>query len=246
MPSVLFRLLDVCGMADLEDDGGVVMALNISKGNMYPFVTHTWNTIKGKCPHDCSYCYMKRFKQNDLRFDKSELQTDLGKGNFIFVGSSCDMWAWTIPEEWIEKTLAHCKGSPNEFLFQSKNPSRFIKFYGQYPNSVFGTTIESNRDYEKGPPAICDRYCGISQIGREDGERVMITIEPIMDFDLQPMIDMFEDISPEWVNIGADSKGHNLPEPPAGKIRELITELERFTTVKIKKNLNRLLRECPK
>jgi molybdopterin converting factor small subunit len=36
-------------------------------------------------------------------FDEKELKTDLGKGNFIFVGSSCDMWAQNIPEEWIEK-----------------------------------------------------------------------------------------------------------------------------------------------
>lgn len=28
------------------------MGLNISKGNMYEFVTHTWNIIKGKCYHD--------------------------------------------------------------------------------------------------------------------------------------------------------------------------------------------------
>ena len=27
---------------------------------MYEFVTHTWNPIKGKCYHDCSYCYMKK------------------------------------------------------------------------------------------------------------------------------------------------------------------------------------------
>ena len=40
---------------------------------MYPWVTHTWNVIKGKCPHDCSYCYMKRFPQGELRFDEKEL-----------------------------------------------------------------------------------------------------------------------------------------------------------------------------
>lgn len=219
------------------------MGLNISKGNMYPFVTHTWNTVKGKCPHNCSYCYMKQFKQSELHFDKKELRTDLGKGNFIFVGSSCDMFAWDIPIEWIEKTLAHCKGTHNEFLFQSKNPHRFISFYGQYPNATFGTTIESNRNYLSYPaPSIEDRYTGIHRVGKDDGEKAMVTIEPIMDFDLKPMIEMFEDIEPEWVNIGADSKGHNLPEPPAEKIRELIQELEKFTTVKIKKNLNRLLK----
>lgn len=33
------------------------MALTKSRGNMYPFVTHTWNAIKGICFHDCPYCY---------------------------------------------------------------------------------------------------------------------------------------------------------------------------------------------
>ena len=33
------------------------MSLNESKGNMYSWVTHTWNTIKGECPHGCTYCY---------------------------------------------------------------------------------------------------------------------------------------------------------------------------------------------
>lgn len=31
------------------------MPLNKSTGNMYKFITHTWNTIKGECPHGCSY-----------------------------------------------------------------------------------------------------------------------------------------------------------------------------------------------
>ena len=33
--------------------------LNESKGNMYGFITNTWNSIKGKCYHDCSYCHPK-------------------------------------------------------------------------------------------------------------------------------------------------------------------------------------------
>lgn len=217
--------------------------LNPSKGNMYPFVTHTWNTVKGKCPHGCSYCYMRRFKQNPVRFDKKELKTDLGSGNFIFVGSSCDMWAWTIEREWIFQTLYHCQVFiDNKYLFQSKNPWHFRAFYGEFTDDViFGTTIESNRNYEKGPPQISDRYCGISEISKYDAERVMVTIEPIMDFDLKPMVEIFQDIDPEWVNIGADSQGHRLPEPPPEKIKELISELEKFTEVKIKKNLKRLL-----
>jgi DNA repair photolyase len=36
------------------------MPLNKSTGNLYEFVTHSWNPIQGKCPHDCSYCYVER------------------------------------------------------------------------------------------------------------------------------------------------------------------------------------------
>ena len=104
----------------------MVMGLNESTGNMYDFVTHTWNTVKGKCPHDCSYCYMKRWKnQKKIRFDSKELETDLGKGNFIFVGSSCDLFAHDILYEWIIKTMEHLKRFDNKYLFQSKNPEYF-------------------------------------------------------------------------------------------------------------------------
>ena len=77
--------------------------LNKSKGNMYEFVTHTWNAIKGECYHQCSYCYMKRWgRLKPVRLDEKELKTDLGNDNFIFVGSSCDMFAQNIPDEWIK------------------------------------------------------------------------------------------------------------------------------------------------
>jgi len=70
----------------------------------------------------------------------------------------------------------------------------------------------------------------------------MITIEPIMDFDLNPFIRKIKYNSPEQVNIGGDSGNNNLPEPSKKKILELISELEKFTIVVKKKNLNRLLK----
>lgn len=71
-----------------------------------------------------------------------------------------------------------------------------------------------------------------------------ITIEPIIDFDLPEFITMIKHCNPRQVNIGADSssKRNKLPEPPKEKILELITELEKFTTVVQKKNLARLLK----
>jgi len=126
------------------------MPLNKQKGNMYAFVTHTWNPIRGKCPHDCSYCYMKVYPQGDFRFVEKEMNTKLGHNNFIFVGSSTDAWAEAVPTEWTSRILKHCRdnGVYNKFLFQSKNPASFNKWLGFFPDdTILGTTIETNRDY---------------------------------------------------------------------------------------------------
>ena len=216
------------------------MALNKQKGNMYGFITHTWNVIKGKCPHNCEYCYMKIFPQGEIRFDGKELKTNLGRNNFIFVGSSCDMFAQTIPKEWIIKILDYCKRFPeNTYLFQTKNPLRFTELRNELisMNCILGTTIETNREgFNYNAPTIKERIEGM----KIKGFRKMITIEPIIDFDVNVLSDLIESVEPEFVNIGADSKNHNLPEPSAFKIENLIKRLKEFTKSISKENLSRL------
>lgn len=219
------------------------MGLNICKGNMYSFVTHTWNTVKGACPHGCEYCYMTKWgPQKPVRFDESELKTDLGEGNFIFVGSSCDMWADKIPAGWINTTLEHCAKYDNRYLFQSKDPNRFFGFRFNIPaNSTVGTTIESNRLFiEMGhTPPPGNRAASLGEMSLE--YETMVTIEPIMDFDLEYLVHLISDCRPKWVNIGANTHATvSVPEPPKGKVIELIAELEKFTEVKIKSNLKRI------
>ena len=215
--------------------------LNKQKGNMYGFVTHTWNVIKGKCVHDCSYCYMKRFPQKDLWFDESELKTDLGKGNFIFIGSSTDMFAENVPSIWINKILEHCNKYPeNTYLFQSKNPDNFFNF--EFPDkTILGTTMETNWNLVGcKAPSPRDRAEAMAQL--EDYEK-MITIEPIVDFDTDYFIDLIKMAKPKWVNIGADSNSKlTLKEPSKEKVLKLIDELKKFTEVRNKENLKRLLK----
>ncbi len=218
------------------------MGLNIARGNMYPFVTHTWNTIKGKCPHDCSYCYMKRFPQKQVRFDDKELKTDLGSGNFIFVGSSCDMWAIEVSPSMIARTLEKCALHENKYLFQTKNPVRFINWEQRIPDqSVLCTTIETDRFYKEqgNAPSIHSRERAMIYL-KDSGFRLFITIEPIMDFDVLSLIKIIHNIKPEQVNIGADSGNNNLPEPGADKVLSLISELSKFTKVFQKPNLKRI------
>ena len=213
------------------------MGLNKQKGNMYPWVTHTYNVIKGKCPHDCSYCYMKVYNLPELHLDRKELKVDLGEGNFIFVGSSCDMWAEVIPGVLVELVLGKCQEHFNRYLFQSKNPGRFQNYLTVFPlHSVFGTTIESNRSEDGKAPLPYFRYKAM----REMPGHKMVSIEPIMDFDLYTMVKWIQEIGPDFVSIGADTKGHNLPEPSPAKVEILIQELLNFTVVKTKDNLKRL------
>ena len=222
------------------------MALTESKGNMYTWVTHTWNTVKGECPHGCTYCYMKRWgKQKPLRFDESELKTDLGSGNFIFVGSSCDMFADAIPEEWIRKTLHHCEQFDNKYLFQSKNPRSILDYIDACvitDKSVVCTTLESDSFYPeimKDSPEPMQRSLAMAEISNV--VKTYVTIEPILDFNLEHFVRMIRRCNPTQVNIGADSGNNNLPEPPKEKILSLIEELKKFTTIDQKRNLNRIL-----
>jgi len=224
------------------------MPLRESKGNMYPFVTHTWRPIRGKCPHGCSYCFMNRWGElPPLHLDEKDLKTKLidpktGKqGLFIFVGSSTDMWAEGIDEDWIFKVLRYCEEFPeNTYLFQSKNPSGFIT--DSFIESLFATTIETNRRYVcmgKTPDTL-KRAHGMRDLVMKR-LRTMVTIEPILDFDFEDLVKLIRLASPEWVNIGADSQGHHLPEPSAEKVSLLVEHLKQFTKVKLKSNLKRIM-----
>jgi DNA repair photolyase len=219
------------------------MGLNKQKGNMYEFVTHTFNMIKGQCYHDCSYCYMKHWKNlREVRFDDKELRTDLGKGNFIFVGSSCDMFAQNINPEWIIQTINHCKGFKNNYLFQSKDTCNLLKYAEQMPKkSVVCTTIETNRvfsDYMGMSPTPAERAKYLSKFNLPK----YVTIEPIMDFDLKSLVELIKKCEPIQVNIGGDSCGHHLPEPSKDKILRLIDKLNYFTKVENKRNLSRIFK----
>lgn len=217
--------------------------LNKSKGNMYPWVTHTWNPIRGRCPHECTYCYMKEIPVGDLRIDMKSLVKDKldGDEKVIFVGSSTDMFADEVKSEWIEGVLARCRKSPNnKYLFQTKNTPRLLDFINSFhKNFMLGTTIESDLDHNTSKainplerlayfmtlPHMLDR---------------MISIEPILKF-TGVFHWLIRQANPKFVSIGADSKRHNLPEPSEHDIKTLMVDLTKHgIKVEIKKNLSRL------
>lgn len=214
------------------------MGLNKQKGGMYSFVTHTWNAIRGKCPHDCSYCYMKKFPVGDLRLIEKELETDLGEDKFIFVGSSCDMWADVIPDDWKRAVLVHCCKFDNKYLFQSKNPADFAKFEFP-PRTILGTTIETNENYlgVSKAPLPFQRIADIKKLNYPR----MISIEPIIAFDLNVLLQWIAEVKPEFVSVGADSKKYRLTEPEPMEVIKLLDGLKQITKVHVKDNLQRII-----
>lgn len=223
------------------------MGLNKSSGNMYEFITHTWNTVKGACEHDCSYCYMKRWgKLNPVRFDEKELKTNLGTGNYIFVGSSNDLFAKGISDEWIENTLNYCDKFENKYLFQTKNPHNVLRFI-EHPviknKSVICTTLETNKIFPEimgNTPPPHQRATDLGTI-KHYGIETYVTIEPVMDFDLDRFIFWLKGCKPTQVNIGANTSNIKLPEPNKKQLTDLINELQKFTIIHNKSNLKRLL-----
>jgi hypothetical protein len=184
---------------------------------------------------------MRRFKLSAIHLKEDELKVCLGEGKIIFVGSSTDMFASNVPKKWITAVLDKCRDHDNTYLFQTKNPWRFHYFPGEFlEKSIFGTTLESDIHYPyitKATPPF-DRVAAMINLGPK---RKMISIEPIMKFRHEVFIEWIRKISPEFVSIGADSKGHGLPEPSSEEIVQLILELEMFTSIKLKKNLARIL-----
>lgn len=224
------------------------MTLNKQSGNMYPWVSGTKNPIRGKCPHDCSYCYVKTSRvkhlyQGEPYLVESFFKTGLGSGKTIFIGSCFDIFADKIYQKyplWVGNILKHCKMYPdNIYLFQSKN-THLLYWYDLPKNSIVGTTAETNRSTSKISKAD-DPIVRLDWLHQIVWLKRMISIEPILDFDLDEFLSMLRYASPHFVSIGADSKGHHLPEPPPEKVKELIQELEKFTTVKVKPNLKRLM-----
>lgn len=230
------------------------MPLKKQKGNMYPWVTHMHSHLAGECPHKCGYCYVQRNRfgvsprwKGEIRLIEDELKVNYGSGKTIFIEHMGDLFAGGIKDRFIEEILRHCWICPeNTYVLQTKNPERVFWWYKEktyFPDDfMIGTTIESNRLYENSlAPIPADRYLGMLKF-KEAGVKTFVTIEPIMDFDLDVLVKWLRDIKPDFVNVGADSKGCNLPEPSPEKVKKLISELQKFTEVRNKSNLNRILK----
>jgi DNA repair photolyase len=227
------------------------MPLSKSRGQMYDWCTHTHSHLGGGCPHKCSYCYVqamaKRFGHDrytgELRLVEKELDVNYGNGRTIFVEHCNDLFAEDVPAEWIERIIAHVWEYPdNTYVFQTKNPFRMLEYANSMPeNCIYGATVETDKYVNIHAPEPGARIEAMKAL-KESGETTFITIEPILKCNPRSLAVWVAVAKPDFVNIGADSKGTGLDEPSGVEIERLIHDLTSYgVEIRQKKNLARLM-----
>ena len=228
------------------------------KTNMYNLSVSQWSPFAG-CEHECVYCkssfqrQLKRWARKNCpgcyeftpHPHPERLNQKLPKTRymqFIFTCSSGDIAF--CPTEYLEKITARIQSEPDRtFLIQSKDPQTFNKTI--FPkNVILGTTLETNRDelcesISKAPKPS-QRYRDFAKVNHQ---LKMITIEPVMDFDMDVMIDWIENINPCMVWLGYDSGKNKLPEPELEKAKSLHWQLTKKGFVIILKTIRKAWHE---
>lgn len=208
------------------------------QNNMYKLSAKQWNPFVG-CRFDCIYCrtsfqrQAKRQLHNCIdcynykpHTHEDRLYNSLPKTNdneFIFTCASGDISF--CPTLFLQKIINRIAEQPaKRFLIQSKNPKTFERVVFP-PNVMLGVTIETNRDGLKigKAPKYSQRYRDFKKIKHP---LKMITIEPVLEFNLDVMVKWIKDINPCMVWLGYDSKNNNLPEPSIDKFNKLYRTLK--------------------
>lgn len=136
------------------------------------------------------------------------------------------------------------------WIIQSKNPSCFEQYLKLLPmNTYLLTTIETNRDTGYGEiskaPMPSLRY---EMFRKLDYPRKILTIEPIMDFDIDVFLDWILSINPVAVFIGYNSRPNpvKLTEPTLPKTIEFINLLKQNDINVLTKDMKEKSNEFPK
>jgi len=175
----------------------------------------------------CIYCSSYTPHYHPERLNKSNIPSS----KTIFVFGTGDI-SFCDPE-YVRKTFKVIESLPKNdrvFYFQSKNPETFGQYIGEYPaNSILLTTIETTRDegYEKisQAPKPSVRFKDFLAL---DYPRKVLTIEPILDFDIMVFSDWIRQLEDQgsllYVWIGFNSKRNqvSLPEPSIDKVSNFI------------------------
>jgi len=218
----------------------------------------TWSPFKG-CKFECSYCvpsfqaqakrqkhlcqdcynYKPHYHPERLeKIPSSEIVFVCGNGDLSFCKPS-------YTQNIIDAIVRHNQRCPHKiYYFQSKEPEYFERFIPYFPaNVTLLTTLETNRDQGYAAvskaPIPTERY---QQFLNLDYPRKVVTIEPVLDFDLDVFTNWITSIAPEYVWLGFNSRPRQvqLPEPSDKKLIAFAQALKRAGIQIQKKDLRGL------
>lgn len=210
-------------------------------GNMYDWIDWMCDPVK-YCSHYCKYCYARRWLKKIPELNYKELHTIKPNKGKIFVGYMGDLFCEDMPSWIIETILQYCnEQKSNTYVLQTKNPERYWSYMHllETGNYLLGITAETNKEIRHISLAPHPSGRLSSMIELSQAFNTFLTIEPILDFDLNDFIKLITAADYKFINIGADSKNHHLLEPSAEKVQRLIAGLGDIK-VKLKSNLKRL------
>lgn len=181
------------------------------------FYDFSHSHLSGGCPHECSYCSVRNstfatgpqskflfgpIKENEKKY---RMRYENYGVRSIMLENYVDMFSDWIPSRVIQRILLHCKRyeKHNIFMFQTKNPGRYMEFMGMMPKAhVLGTTIETNRDtsgISKAPvPEV--RYRAMLELPK--GTPTFVSIDPMLECDLDVLVKWIEEIDPMFITMG--------------------------------------------
>lgn len=189
---------------------------------------------------------MAKKYRGPVRLVDRELKKRFRADDVVFVCSCNDLFANGVPSDMARVVIDAAKMSNATFLWQTKNPDNIIPHVYSLPEkSIIGTTYESNLNWYGAKPSPVERMDGMMTIARLSPRlKRMVTMEPIKDFILDQVLNDMGRVSPEWINIGAETKGGTTevaPEPAPSRVARLIKELRAAGfEVREKSNLSRL------
>ena len=214
------------------------------KTNMYPERKGNISWFRG-CNYDCTYCAFGNMLRRSMctscqAFDPhahlevlDRTPPKTGEGEFLTMGLSGDISFASDIE--MKAAVAYCtKWNDRTFLIQTKAPHLFITY--NFPeNVILDCTIESDVHHRvSSAPTVRYRQeiMASGPVQRQKNPK-WITVEPIMGF-TEGFADFLEEIHPEVVYVGYDSKNHHLREPSLEETMQLIEQVKKFAEVRPK------------
>ena len=226
-------------------------------GKMFPFVTAKTNPIGGKCFYDCydlgcwakdfaTRYHMEKYAREEPFIVWKELERKFKPSDFVFIGDMNDHLGSWVPSAYIKTVIdLLCRTQPDvHFLWHTKNAHRYGQLWEEgieFPiNCTLGCTVETNRAYVGVSKAVfapvrLQQMALLKSFGISND--VLLTAEPIMDFDLDEFAKSLIAVKPWAVAVGYDNYGCKLPEPSLEKTLQFIGLLERAGVRVFRKSL---------